>query len=446
MNLKKSLLLLLTIVFTSSLTFSQDKLKVKETFVKHPDDSTINHGLYIKSWNGNEICRGKYDNNKRHGQWIFKLHDNNFIIRGEYDHNVKVGNWITYKDRNLRSEIYFSDDGKVDSMFGYNAYKTISLEFHKNQSYKFFHDNGNMIIQWGHNEGDDLDTAQVFFNNGKLHRTVLMQGRKPWTVINTYDIDGKEIDGGNLKDGIGTFRVYHLYEDFNTSDLNFYLESEVEYKNGLKDGTYKGYKIRKRKYHYLYETGYYKEGDLVGLWKEYNSRGRVKFKDNYDEDTETEPQQNPKKITKKEYDTYVQAPNLPFYLIGDNYREVPIFPGGEEKRISFLKANLSFPEKAIEECISGMVFTKFVISAEGRMYNYEIVYGDSVFQNEIFDMLDVFPDWQPLLVYGIPHSAYFTMPVKFTLVGWGNGPAIYNLPNKELEGYEERKSRRDYYL
>ena len=94
----------------------------------------------------------------------------------------------------------------------------------------------------------------------------------------------------------------------------------------------------------------------------------------------------------------------------------PVFPGGYEEMMNFLKDNIKYPVPAREIGIEGTVYLSFIVSKTGKIVNAEILRG--IEQNcdaEALRVLKMMPDWLPGKQNGIPVSVAFTLPVTFQL-------------------------------
>lgn len=94
------------------------------------------------------------------------------------------------------------------------------------------------------------------------------------------------------------------------------------------------------------------------------------------------------------------------------------FPGGEEKRMQFLRDNIKYPEMAKESGTQGTVYLKFVIEKDGSITNVQVVRGIGAgCDEEAVKVAKSMPRWQPAKQRGRPVRVWFNMPIKFTLQG-----------------------------
>jgi len=96
--------------------------------------------------------------------------------------------------------------------------------------------------------------------------------------------------------------------------------------------------------------------------------------------------------------------------------EQPVFPGGEETRVNFLRENMSYPMKARESGIQGTVFVTFVIEKDGSITNAQILQGiGGGCDEEALRVTKMMPNWTPGKQKGQPVRTQFTMPIRFAL-------------------------------
>lgn len=96
--------------------------------------------------------------------------------------------------------------------------------------------------------------------------------------------------------------------------------------------------------------------------------------------------------------------------------ENPSFPGGDEKRLEFLRKNIKYPQLAKDNNITGRVFIKFVVEKDGSITNVRVVRdigggcGD-----EAVRVVKSMPKWNPGKQRGQPVRTEFNLPVIFNL-------------------------------
>jgi protein TonB len=93
----------------------------------------------------------------------------------------------------------------------------------------------------------------------------------------------------------------------------------------------------------------------------------------------------------------------------------PQYPGGVKELLKFLKRNLNTPQELQDEQVVA-VKVKFVVSYTGDLKGFEVIEtGGESFDNEVLRVLNKMPKWIPGKTAGEDVSAYFIVPVKFTV-------------------------------
>jgi len=102
--------------------------------------------------------------------------------------------------------------------------------------------------------------------------------------------------------------------------------------------------------------------------------------------------------------------------IFDFVEERAMFPGGEEKLMEFLSANLKYPQIARENGVKGNVYVKFIIEKDGSITNIQVVRGiGSGCDEEAVRVIKSMPKWEPGKQRGTPVRSRFILPFKFKL-------------------------------
>lgn len=101
------------------------------------------------------------------------------------------------------------------------------------------------------------------------------------------------------------------------------------------------------------------------------------------------------------------------YLIVD---EMPTYPGGQPAMMKFLSKNVKYPRYAVEKGISGTVYVKFDISADGSISNVQSVNKTvGVLEEEAIRVVNKMPKWNPGKEKGEAVRVKYTLPVSFTM-------------------------------
>ena len=100
----------------------------------------------------------------------------------------------------------------------------------------------------------------------------------------------------------------------------------------------------------------------------------------------------------------------------DAVEVMPEFPGGTEALLSFIKDNLKYPQKAIDEQTEGRVIVQFVIDKTGKVSSPEVIRGvTSELDQAALDIVSALPDWKPGEQDGQKVNVKYTLPVVFKL-------------------------------
>jgi TonB family protein len=100
----------------------------------------------------------------------------------------------------------------------------------------------------------------------------------------------------------------------------------------------------------------------------------------------------------------------------DMVEQIPMFPGGTELLIKYISKNIEYPEEAKAKGIQGKVIVKFRITSRGNMNGFEIYKSVSPeLDAEALRVLKTITKFEPAIVDGKPVSAWFYLPITFTL-------------------------------
>lgn len=98
--------------------------------------------------------------------------------------------------------------------------------------------------------------------------------------------------------------------------------------------------------------------------------------------------------------------------------EQPEFPGGVIEMMNYVKANLKYPQKALDAKISGKCQLKFTIEADGSLTDISILEGMPncpECEAEAVRVVKSMPKWKPGKLAGKPVALYYNLPVRFSL-------------------------------
>ena len=123
-------------------------------------------------------------------------------------------------------------------------------------------------------------------------------------------------------------------------------------------------------------------------------------------------QQNEKKgtikIKKVETDTTIYS----------TVEEMPGYPGGDQALFSFISSNMTYPDSAKFNGISGTCYITFTINTDGNVSNVRILRGVAGCPECDLEALRVIlsmPKWLPAKNKGRPVRVQYSLPIKFIL-------------------------------
>ncbi len=97
---------------------------------------------------------------------------------------------------------------------------------------------------------------------------------------------------------------------------------------------------------------------------------------------------------------------------------MPEFPGGPTEMMKFVQNNIKIPTIVKTGSVSGKSFVKFVIGADGLIYNVEILKGVPGCLDcdmEAIRVVSLMPKWKPGTQNGITVPVFFNLPINFQL-------------------------------
>jgi protein TonB len=96
---------------------------------------------------------------------------------------------------------------------------------------------------------------------------------------------------------------------------------------------------------------------------------------------------------------------------------MPVFTGGDEALLKYIKTNINYPEKAKSEGIEGTVTVKFVVNADGSVSDAKVMEGvDASLDAEAVRVVNSLPNFEKAGIQsGVAVSVYYSVPISFTL-------------------------------
>lgn len=108
--------------------------------------------------------------------------------------------------------------------------------------------------------------------------------------------------------------------------------------------------------------------------------------------------------------------SVPSIKVGEQIDDMPVFTGGWEELMFFLRQNVNYPQDALKQGIEGTVVVHFTISKDGSTKDINIV--RSLFPScdaEAVRVVSIMPKWVPGKLKGKPVDAIYTLPLSFKL-------------------------------
>ncbi|MBK7966704.1 MAG: energy transducer TonB [Bacteroidetes bacterium] len=96
--------------------------------------------------------------------------------------------------------------------------------------------------------------------------------------------------------------------------------------------------------------------------------------------------------------------------------EMPMFLGGENEMLKFIRKNIKYPSAARENNISGIVNISFIVDQKGEIKNIELLRGiGGGCEEEAIRVIKTMPTWKPGKQNGQAVNVQFQLPISFTL-------------------------------
>ena len=92
------------------------------------------------------------------------------------------------------------------------------------------------------------------------------------------------------------------------------------------------------------------------------------------------------------------------------------FPGGQEAYNKFIADNLSYPEEAKEQGISGTVYVSFIVDRTGNINNPKVLRSvHPLLDAEALRLINLLPQFTPGSNNGSKVNQLFNVPIRFIL-------------------------------
>ncbi len=117
----------------------------------------------------------------------------------------------------------------------------------------------------------------------------------------------------------------------------------------------------------------------------------------------------------------LSAASLPALLVKPdsvyiNPEVLPHFVGGDKAFMAYLSKSIRYPQRALQQRVSGKVFVNFILDATGKVQDAHVVSGPgSGLNDEALRLVWLMPPWEPGRVNGQPVRVSCTVPISFTI-------------------------------
>ena len=175
-----------------------------------------------------------------------------------------------------------------------------------------------------------------------------------------------------------------------------------------------------------YHVRHYEQGKLDGLDQLYYENGQLRTEGNYKngkEDGEWVGYYPSGKLSARAHFKRGDQTGGKFYnedgtlneSVSEFYK-ANSFPGGSPGLQRFLIRNLKYPDTAVNRSIQGTVYIGFNVSKEGKIQDIHVTKSVEIsLDNEAMRVVNLMPDWEPLIIGGIYCDSYQVQPIIFAL-------------------------------
>jgi protein TonB len=106
------------------------------------------------------------------------------------------------------------------------------------------------------------------------------------------------------------------------------------------------------------------------------------------------------------------------------WSEMPVFPGGEQAMLEFIRKNIIYPDFEKENNIQGKVKVEFTVEIDGSVANFKAYSKRKKRANlenlekEAVRVVSLLPKFSPAKMQGNPVRITLTIPINFYLIDW----------------------------
>ena len=102
-----------------------------------------------------------------------------------------------------------------------------------------------------------------------------------------------------------------------------------------------------------------------------------------------------------------------FYTIVET---MPIYPGGDKALLDFVAETVSYPKKAKDANITGVVYVSYIVNKKGKTIKVRVVRGAHPLLDKAgLKCIKKLKGYKPGTQKGKPVNVQFTIPIRFVL-------------------------------
>lgn len=305
----------------------------------------------------NKVMEGVYSNGKRNGEFIF-YYANGFIeSKGSYQNNLRNGLWeYFYPNSKIKQKVIFYPNNSMVEKFAVTDY---------------FDRKGNQLVKNGTGKWIDDSIRSGLFEKTQLKRLTgkfkdsLKVGE--WRLVNLSD--GRLVHSETFVKGKFVSSVVL------SPASNEYGSTSTEIMPKLQDVYFS--KFRQTDSFEIDTTAFPKSlmnADVVTILK---------------------------KLTGIEYEIRNRK---------------AMYPDGDYDLFQFIASNIKYPQRALENKISGKVYIGVKIDSKGNQKEARVLFGlNKELDLEALRVISLIKKWLPEISEGMPVESSITIPVKFEI-------------------------------
>ena len=270
------------------------------------------------------------------------------------------------------------------------------------------------------------------------------------TLISYFDISWRQCH----KDEAHFYRKAYKQSKKQWAVHDYFLNGQLQMSGYY---TSKKFKTKTGKYTFYYKNsqisyeGSYSKGKLVGEWNYWHENGVLNKKSNYSEkgllegaytewyedgmlDTQGQYLNDKMDGTWTFYFKNGQVSSVEIYSKGElvkvdfwesDGRKVegelevwlePEFIGGEVALNAYIKEQVIYPQKAIDQNIFGTVYVQFVIEGDGSISEVRTIKSvHPILDQEAIRVVTEMPNWNPGKIHNRPVNVRYNLPISFVI-------------------------------